>query len=422
LAVLTHNFQQVYQPYFLFGSGSNQHNQLLLASDNNAAGLMEKENAHRLTDILLCATRDTNSTTLDLARQIVAGGGHSGLLTERGRLFLWGWNENGQLGTSGSRMVERSDSTMPLPVVSPLQDVLVEKVALGFFHTLVIEKVTGYLYAFGNNERGQVNGIPSNSSSDVPQQLAGFTGQRFVGVAGGLLHSAAISAEGELFTFGCKRFGQTLSFDNEAIGRWKPYDGSKLVQVACGRHHSVVLDEYGRIWTFGENKYGQLGRQIQGKFDAVPALVDFDNKLGLSDSGRCCEIIAGWSHTIAKVDYGDGEFQYYGWGRNDKGQLGLGQLLKGHVQTPVRLFESISNIQSVVCGSESTMLCQDDGSIWGCGWNEHGNLSLGTTSDQDALEPTRIQGARITSPPTSHHLSMKIKLAAGGAHFLAMLM
>ena len=95
--------------------------------------------------------------------QLFAGGGHSGLLTEGGRLYLWGWNIDGQCGPD----IDINEES-PLPMIQSLSDLNpIDTAALGFTvsHTLVIEKATCVVFAFGRNERGQVTGTASSSGS-----------------------------------------------------------------------------------------------------------------------------------------------------------------------------------------------------------------------------------------------------------------
>lgn len=391
--------------YFLFGSGSNQHNQLLLVSDENNAGLLRGEDAHEMKEMLLCTKRIDG----DEVKQLFAGGGHSGLLTERGFLYLWGWNEQGQLGTSGHDY----NADAPVPVIQPLHDIKVEQVSLGFSHSLVIEKDTGKLFAFGDNIRGQVLGSSSTASIMRPTTPEFLCNEKIVAISAGLFHSAVITSEGDLLTFGCNRFGQSnKGYPGATFEKWRPDDGSRMVQVACGRRHTVVLDEHGRVWTVGENKHGQLGRSTTNKMDSTLRLVE--GSLGGPESG-CIAIDCGWSHTVATVRKLDASTEIHGWGRNDKGQLGTGSTEQ--ISAPRRLFERLDGINSVCCGSESTMILDNCGRIRSCGWNEHGNLSLG--NETDVLDPTIVVGARIVAPPPSNGEG-KIIMAAGGAHCIAM--
>jgi alpha-tubulin suppressor-like RCC1 family protein len=591
------------QLYFLTGCGSNQHNQLLLRQptrttttttttskaittaqveenvDSLETGHGEEEDgdSHEMTEIVVCgavrAKRDDDNSNNsysddgDPPQQLFAGGGHSGLLTRSGRLLLWGWNDDGQLGRGGGvattattpmstdTVLPEKDPFFPLPILQPLPNILVETAAFGFSHTLVVERGTGRLYGFGNNDRGQVveGATPtttttalSSSSTSAPAVPASrppsvvtiptlvtapgaflHENEAVKAVGAGVFHSACITqVTGELLTFGCGRYGQCLKKnDNDDDGgtrRWKPSDGSELIQVACGRRHTVCLDDKGRIWTFGENKHGQLGRDIPNHqdhhhhhndgisdkdsdstttiptkkrnplVDATPRQVQIVDHDRMTKQPCHISVHCGWSHTIVTIHYknekddddhanDEEEVIVYGWGRNDKGQLGLGSsvgscptsttttttmtdTLAAAVGTnpstllvvprPSRLFQD-KKIALVDCGSEFTYVLDQSGVIWGCGWNEHGNLGIGGGGEKDegvvdetVVELTRTLGAKIVAPPPSSPLSVEeassssspmvdndgmtpggggnsnisgsILLAAGGAHFLAM--
>ncbi|KAI2504287.1 ChaC-like protein [Fragilaria crotonensis] len=186
------------QLYFLSGCGSNQYNQLLLESDSNNACLVNNgEDAREMKEIVLCTEVESD----DNVKSIGAGGGHSALLTESGELFLWGWNEHGQLGRVD--VDHHGNGIDPLPII-PKLDIPVEKMALGFSHTLVIEKTTGVCIPLD----------PIVRSSRCPEDtlmtllIALYPGTRFIDIAAGLFHSAGITSDGSLITFGCNRFGK----------------------------------------------------------------------------------------------------------------------------------------------------------------------------------------------------------------------
>jgi alpha-tubulin suppressor-like RCC1 family protein/cation transport regulator ChaC len=392
--------------HFMFGSGSNQRNQLLLQTENNAAALFNNEDAHEMKEIVLCADQTDKIEVNEKVISLFAGGGHSAILMQSGRLFLFGSNEHSQLGASGI-----TQSSFPLPILTCLRDLFISYCSLGFSHSLVVEKETGRVYSFGDNARGQAD--PDNCASTIPLPTALPLKEHIVVVFAGVFHSAAVSEDGELITWGCGRFGQCLPVVRHRLyGHWKPDDGSRVLGVACGRRHTVTFDDRGRVWSFGENKYGQLGRDLKGeKYSRVPSLVDGDWGLdSLSVTGVHC----GWSHTILQLENGKGELTLFGWGRNDKGQLGVGT--SSIVFNPVRLYPS-HKIRLVACGSESTAIVDTDGEIWSCGWNEHGNLGLG--HDFDAFELTKIKGAPITLTPGYSEKS-SLGLALGGAHMIAM--
>jgi alpha-tubulin suppressor-like RCC1 family protein/cation transport regulator ChaC len=431
LASMVRTLQQHHQLHFLCGGGSNQHNQLLLNRPHNAAYLVG-EDAHDRKEIVLSTFRhmtvdgtngddsvSDHGSMPDRPTRIFAGGGHSGLLLESGRLLLWGWNESCQCGRLSSNVEDEKD--MVIPNLEPLSDILVEQAAFGFAHTLVVEKGTGKLFAFGGNERGQVTGrVPSDGITAVstPATPKFLEDDQVVAVAAGLFHSAVITSQGELVVFGCNRFGQSLttgasSDDRQSLyaaGRWTP-PGAKCRHVACGQRHTVVCDDKNRLWTFGDNKHGQLGRITEGKKDPTPAVVSILE--GTIPEGVPTKVHCGWSHTIVEYQLSNGDIIVYGFGRNDKGQLGTGN--NEHVPIPKRLFLD-RKVQLLECGSESTMVVDTDGILLGCGWNEHGNLGRGDQSD--CLSLSRANGVKVSTPPDISVGPSSLALAVGGAHYI----
>lgn len=387
-----------YGIFFLLGSGSNQHGQLRL--DAETVSLVEDENAHELTEIAVVV--ETSKNEHDPPTEIFAGGGHSGILSSKGRLYLFGWNESNQLASSGNSSFE-----LPLPCTKPLSDIKVKKCSLGFSHTLVIEKNTGRLFCFGSNEKGQVD--PSSPEKKISHPTSPFGDERIVHISAGLFHSSAVTEQGELIVWGLGR-GDATQWSK----RWRPPDDAKVRHIASGRGYTVVSDSLNRVWSMGSsNKYGQLGRAHSKEKDpfGAPSIVSLDTDGGVVEHIEC-----GWSHAIILVRNREGLLEAFGFGRNDKGQLGTGAT--EHHYVPARLWERHS-LSQVSCGSESSHFVDSNDKIWSCGWNEHGNLALGHFGD--TLLPEKVTGAPVsanTAPKSDERLV--IKIAAGGGHLLAM--
>lgn len=488
LANMTRYFQQHVNLYFFCACGSNQHGQLGYCRNSPPQSDIQKdgdEDIPQVTEAVLGTPRSSstplNENTVDPPQALYAGGGHSGLLTLGGQLYLWGWNEQGQCGTTTTTNAGNVDENAPpIPMTHAItldpnnnKALKVQKAALGFYHTLLLERDTGFVCAMGDNTWGQITGedtagksSSSSSSISTPTTPSCLKGVSCVDVAAGVFHSAVITQEGELVTFGCNKQGQSLGSNNDgdnpqtiATGTWKPTDGSRLVKVACGRQSTVVVDDQGRIWTFGDNKYGQLGRPLPliaeqnipvkdttssngaakkkrpPTFDPLPQLVE--GVLGQEHPAttkstevsryRCIDIDCGWSHTVARVvkeEGSDQKIQVFGWGRSDKGQLGCQEKA---VSSPHYL-PADEGIAQIFCGSESTYVWNENTqTLYSCGWNEHGNLGLGFDKkvEEDVYKLTTVPDTRrIVGPPTYSKSSVeggrKLLLAAGGAHLLAM--
>ncbi|GKY94634.1 hypothetical protein MPSEU_000428900 [Mayamaea pseudoterrestris] len=388
--VLTRLEEQIrteYSTFFFAASGSNQHNQLLLSDVYN---LVNGEDAYRLTEsVLAYAASGPPDPVVDL----VAGTGHSGAITASGRLFLFGWNEHSQLGTCHSKALPDG-----FFVLSELDNIRVAKAALGFSHTVIVTK-DGRVMAFGDDSRGQVTGI-AGAKVREPHTPTFLVNDSAIHVAAGLYHSAVVTVKGDLIVFGCSQHGQSFSVQQVHLSRWKP-DDALITKVACGRYHTVALDSLGRLWSFGDNRYGQLGRTTRDKlFDANPQIVSLPNGCEVHDFD------CGWSHTVALTKSAAVTF---GWGRTDRGQLGFA----GSFKYPTQIFKNTKSVK-VVCGSESTVLVDERGLVWVCGWNEHGNLATGDATDRSRL--AQIALTPVMTTPGYEDTSLQV--AVGGAHLL----
>lgn len=112
-----------------------------------------------------------------------------------------------------------------------------------------------------------------------------------------------------------------------------------IVQVACGFQHSLVLTDSGRLFSFGDNTYGQLGlgpsagervltpqpmECMSGEIFTVLAFSFFNlwQAIFFFKGLPIKSIACGGYHSV--VITGSGAI--YSWGRNNMGQLGLGDL------------------------------------------------------------------------------------------------
>jgi alpha-tubulin suppressor-like RCC1 family protein len=69
----------------------------------------------------------------------------------------------------------------------------------------------------------------------------------------------------------------------------------------------------------------------------------------------------------------------WAWGQNDHGQLGLGTTTNQSAPTPVG---TITTWASVSAGYGHTLALRQDGTLWAWGLNGYGQLGLGTRTDQ----------------------------------------
>lgn len=198
---------------------------------------------------------------------VACGGAHTLFLTADGTVLATGLNDCGQLGVS----LDVPFSDVPV-VVQGLPDACVH-IAAGHHHSAAIS-VSGDVYVWGSNSQGQL-GLGKNSplSACKAQRIDSLKGYPISALALGAEHSLALSAEGELFTWGAGQSGQLGHGDEElsVISRlfWnrsvfspklvKTLGEKKLVRIAAGLMHSACIDEHGILHTFGQGRFSQLG-------------------------------------------------------------------------------------------------------------------------------------------------------------------
>ena len=256
-----------------------------------------------------------NSPHLSCERTIavVCGSAHTAALTESGVLFMWGLNSNGQLGNNKTEM-----HAVPMPLPSHVfADQPISQVALGGSHTAAITN-QGTLYMWGMAEHGQL-GFQSSEDILVPKELdKGRLPETVASVACGNMHTAVITTQGHVWTFGYGGMGQLGK--NERHVRMAPtlidpvhFNGAQAVMVACGSSHTCAVCANGLLYSFGWNLQGQLGL---GDYEdrLIPTIVQsLKNRLVVSAA-------AGHSHTCVVTDDG----RLFTWGFNVFGRLGHG--------------------------------------------------------------------------------------------------
>lgn len=145
-------------------------------------------------------------------------------------------------------------------MITSLQWTPVRQIAAGGLHSAILS-LTGAVYLFGKNEFGQL-GLGDTKNRSVPTLQKSLRNQKIAYISLGSEHSAALTFEGGLFTWGNGTYGQLGhgSSSNDIAPR-KVFElmGVRLTQVSCGRCHTLVVSEIGRVYSFGLNGSGQLG-------------------------------------------------------------------------------------------------------------------------------------------------------------------
>lgn len=307
----------------------------------------------------------------DIPLRIACGDEHTALITENGKLFMFGSNNWGQLGL-GSKVTVNKPTC-----VKALKSEKVQLVACGRNHTLICT-AKGKVYASGGNSEGQL-GLGDCEERTSFKRLDFFDSQGPIKMlAAGSNTSAALTASGKLFMWGDNTEGQIgLGKESQVSSPQEVSVGQPISWVSCGYYHSALVTVDGALYTFGERDSGKLGlgtHQLPGH--RVPQLVK-----SIKEPVR--QVACGGGHTVALA-----EGNVYTFGLGQFGQLGHGTFIfESRVPRLVEHFKKGRACQ-VVCGENHTAVITEDGLLYTFGDGRHGKLGLGEENFTNQFKPT----------------------------------
>lgn len=286
--------------------------------------------------------------------KVKCGSYHTVALTKSGHIYVWGLNSHGQLGS------ECYKNMICLPhKFAFLSDI--KKIYCGNDHMIAITN-SNELYAWGNNDYGQLGTGYHKSSNPFPQRVRL---ENVSTVTCGRVHSVALTNNCErIYVWGSNGAGQLgIGFFKGKSIYTTPTELflPNVLMVKCGAYHTVALSKSdGILFVWGWNCCGQLGLGDKNTIFVPQELCSLRNIVAVS---------CGEDHTIALIKSGD----IYSWGYNCYGQLGLGNFEAYFVPQKV----SLGKIISISCSQNHTMAVTMWGDIWVWGSNQDGQLGLG---------------------------------------------
>lgn len=192
----------------------------------------------------------------------------------------WGVGKRGQLG-HGDRRDERVPRTW---VGSPIRIV---QVAAGgglvrVAHSLLLTS-TGQVWSFGTGQYGAL-GHGYSAAKQLPdclrpRRITALDAVRSVCVAAGELHSAVVTEDGDVYTWGDGFCGQLGHGDKrpQVVPRQVTTGGLEdecVANITCGSRHTLAVTEDGDCYSWGLGHFGVLGRSYSPfEYDAVDAVM-----------------------------------------------------------------------------------------------------------------------------------------------------
>ncbi|KAM3361116.1 PH, RCC1 and FYVE domains-containing protein 1-like isoform X1 [Capsicum galapagoense] len=343
-----------------------------------------------------------SSVVLDV-HHIACGVKHAALVTRQGEIFTWGEESGGRLGHGVGK-----DVTQPRFVES-LSFCSIDFVACGEFHSCAVT-MAGELYTWGDGTHNAgLLGNGTDVSHWIPKRISGpLEGLQVASVTCGPWHTALITSNGQLFTFGDGTFGVLGHGDRENVlfpREVKSLSGLRTIAAACGVWHTAAVVEVivtqssasvssGKLFTWGDGDKNRLGhgdKEPRLEPTCVPALIDYNfHKISCGHSLTVCLTTSGHVFTMGSTVYGqlgnpysDGKLpclvedklsgeivediasgsyhvavltsknEVYTWGKGANGRLGHGDVEDRKAPTLVEALKD-RHVKYIACGSNYT--------------------------------------------------------------------
>jgi alpha-tubulin suppressor-like RCC1 family protein len=358
----------------IWGWGCNQFYQLNVNLDERGKVYLPTK-LNNLTDVI----------------SISAGWAHYLALKSDGTVWVWGRNENGQLG-------DGTTASTQIPVQAHgLIDIIY--IATDGGNSSFALKSDGTVWAWGCNGGGQLgNGTTVNRHS--PVQIHGLADVISINIAGG--RGFATKSDGTVWAWGSNWHG-TLG-DGTTIDRPFPVQVqglSNVVSIESVWSHTFAIKSDGTVWAWGSNSSGQLG-------DGT--MIDRHMPVQIQGLTNVVSIAAGYYHTLVLKSDGT----VWAWGSNSGGQLGDGTTDDRYTPVKVHGLADVVFIESTGSGSFAV---KSDGTVWTWGsfWYDYPVLLDGEVIRKSSIAaPLQIAGVFDIIAVTAHYENV-LALASDGS-------
>ena len=191
-----------------------------------------------------------------------------------------------------------SPSASPPYVLDHISTMNIVSVSTSYYHSACITS-DGELYTWGHDGWDGMLGHGDHVHSQMnPKLVEALNGVNAKSVSCGRKHTAVCTKDGEVYTFGCGKDGQLGHGDTKdktSPALVQALEGKHITQVQCGQYHTMALTSSGYVFTWGSTKHGQLGHgKSKVKYISRPCLIEGfreQNVLQITSTEECCAVL-----------------------------------------------------------------------------------------------------------------------------------
>ncbi len=365
-------------------------------------------------------------------RQISAGDNHTCAISNAGKVKCWGRNDRGQLGLGDT--ANRGDGPNEMGADLPYVDLGPGRTATAVstgnrFSCAVLDD--GSVKCWGHNDQGQLGQGDTAARGDQPGEMGADltavdlgTGRTATAVTAANNHVCALLDDGTVKCWGYHGGGILGQGDRTSRGDNPGEMGDALPVVALGAgrtatsisgnlFHTCALLDDGSVKCWGFNGDGELGLGDTGnRGDGPGEMGDALPAVDLGTGRTALAVSAGGYQTCVLLD----DATVKCWGRNDEGQLGLGDT-DNRGDGPSEMGDALPAVElgsgrtptAVLVGARFACAQLDDGTLKCWGDNADGQLGRGDVArvgDQpgemgDQLPPIDLGSGRTVVASTA---------------------
>ncbi|RCV14793.1 hypothetical protein SEVIR_3G008200v4 [Setaria viridis] len=296
-----------------------------------------------------------------------------------GDIYVWGEVICDTASRSGSdRSAYSPGVTTDVLVPKPLESNVmldVSYVACGVKHAALVTR-QAEVFTWGEECSGRLaHGVGTNVFQ--PRLVESLSICNVELIACGEFHTCAVTATGDLYTWGDATHNAGLLGHGSNVSHWiprrvsGPLDGLQVSTVSCGTWHTALITSSGKLYTFGDGTFGVLGH---GNRKSCSYPKEVESLKGL----RTISVSCGVWHTAAVVEViisqsNASSGKLFTWGDGDKYRLGHGDRSSKLKPTCVPSLIDY-NFHRAACGHTLTIGLTTSGHIFTVGSSVYGQL------------------------------------------------
>lgn len=297
-----------------------------------------------------------------------------------GDIYIWGEVISDNFMKPGADRAVHVSSRIDVLLPKALESNIVldaQQIACGVRHSAIVTR-QGEVFTWGEESGGRL-GLGVGKDVIQPRLVEALAATTIDLVACGEFHTCAVTMDGELYTWGDGVHNAGLLGNGTDVSHWMPkrisgiLEGLQVASVACGPWHTALITSMGQLFTFGDGTFGVLGH---GDKKSISYPREVDSLSGLRTTAVACGV---W-HTAAVVEVimtqssaSVSSGKLFTWGDGDKNRLGHGDKEPRLKPTCVPALIDY-NFHKIACGHSITVGLTTSGQVFTVGSSVYGQL------------------------------------------------